>query len=99
MHFKILSVIRLNLDQSKILSSGNELTLYHGDHGRESRIQKVSSSIPGGCASFGGCSLDQTFGESTGVVPRKQNQKRLVQILRNCLLKDKILALVSVFNR
>ena len=29
MHFKMSSAIGINLDQSKILSSGNELTLYH----------------------------------------------------------------------
>ena len=33
MHFKISSVICFNLDQSKILSSGNELTLFQTSPG------------------------------------------------------------------
>ena len=41
MHFKILSAIRLNLDQSKILSPGNGLTLYQTTKFRQVQTESI----------------------------------------------------------
>ena len=53
---------------------------------RRPRNLEVPSSIPGSGCQLWDFSLAHTFGESTGVVPRKQNRERLVDVVENLFL-------------
>ena len=49
---------------------------------------EVSRSSPGSGSQLRDFSLAHTLGASTGVVPRKQNRERLVEVVRNCFSID-----------
>ena len=63
-----------------------------GVRGREVECRpcnhEVLSSSPGSGSQLWDFSLAHRFGESTGVVSRKQNQERLVKVVRTCFSID-----------